>query len=250
MMESDARFLSLAQSGQRAAEVADDGIDWDETVLKPRWMTARIYGSAISQLYYGERATIEMCKRLMDDIETPAVRGFIETQIADEERHLDYYERYLARLGEFGDIEEGVAMAYDGALAWRGSHHGAIVAFHVILEGEGLAIQQLYSDWFRCPLYRQVNALIARDEGRHVAFGRTYLKATLGALPLEERIEIFRWIRALWFHCADAIHAETPRVVSMLVGRDWSDRRWKRQEDTLAKIGLIAPGEEALFARV
>ena len=249
-MDFDSRLLSLATSGRRAAAVSDDGIDWDRPLLKPRWMTARMYGSAISQLYYGERATIEMCERLMADIGDRSVRGFIDTQIADEKRHLAYYERYLGRLGEFGDIKEGVAMAYDGALSWRGSHHGAIVAFHVILEGEGLAIQQLYSDWFRCPLYRDVNALIARDEGRHVAFGRMYLKANLGALPMEERIEIYRWIRALWFRCADAIHAETPRAVSLLVGRDWSDRRWKRQEGTLSKIGLIAPGEEAVFARV
>ena len=219
-MQREDFLLSLTRSGNRAAEVGDAGIDWTLPASKPRWMPRRAYSTAISQLYYGELASIEMCERLLGVIDDATARRFIGTQIADERRHVGYYEKYLARVGDIGVIEEGVAMAYQGPLTWPGSYHGAIVAFHVVLEGEGLRIQRLYGDWFRCPLFQQVNALIARDEGRHVAFGRHFLKESLDALPLDERLAIFRWIKALWFDCAAAIRAEMPRTVSLLVGRE------------------------------
>lgn len=249
-MRRDDWLRSLTGSGRRAAAAGDLGVDWGAPASKPRWMPARAYTTAISQLYHGERATIRMCERLIGDIDDPEARHFLFTQIADEKRHVTYYERYLARFGDIGTIEEGVAMAYQGALAWPGTHHGAIVAFHVVLEGEGLRIQRLYGDWFRCPLFQQINALIARDEGRHVAFGRRYLKESLGLLPLEERLEIFRWIRTLWFECAGAIRAEMPLSVSLLVGREWAEHRWRRQRRTLANIGLIHSNETGIFDRV
>lgn len=248
-MLQDDRLLSLAESGHRAAAAGDAAIDWDRRAAPTRWLPVRAYRTAISQLYYGEQATIAMCARLSAEITDPAVRRFLATQVADERRHLAYYERYLARLGGIAPIEEGVAMAYEGALAWPGSHHGAVLAFHVVLEGEGLRVQQLYGDWFPCPLFRQVNALIARDEGRHVGFGRHYLRRSLPALPFEERVAIYRWIRDLWFDCAKAIRAEMPPFVSTLVGHAWAAHRWAKQRQTLIKIGLMQADEIETFDR-
>jgi hypothetical protein len=248
-MRQDNLLLSLTETGRRAAVLGDTGIDWDLPIAKPRWMSSRAYSTAISQLYYGELATIEMCERLTRCLDDAEACRFIATQIADERRHVGYYERYLARIGDIGAIEEGVEMAYQGALAWPGSYHGAIVAFHVILEGEGLRIQRLYGDWFPCPLFQQINALIARDEGRHVTFGRHFLKESLDDLSFDERLAIFRWIKALWFDCAAAIRAEMPRAASLLVGRAWAENRWQRQQQTLLNIGLVQRNEIDAFDR-
>ena len=239
----------LAAGGRRAAASAGAAIDWDTPIKPPAWMTRRAYITAISQLYYGELATTEMCRRLLATLDDPAATAFIRTQIADEERHTAFYERYLRRAGAIGDIEEGVAMAYRGALAWHGSHHGSIVAFHLVMEGEGLRLQNLYSNWFPCPLFAQMNAAIARDEARHVAFGKIYLRATLDELSREERVAIFRWIRTLWFDCADAIRTEMPQAVKLLLGRKWLDERWRQQARALVGIGLIGKDEAALFER-
>jgi hypothetical protein len=249
-MLRESLLRSLAESGKRAAVDGDAAIDWDLPASRPRWLSERAYRTAISQLYYGERATIDFCEMLATEISDPPVRRFLATQIADERRHMTYYERYLARVGGIGDIEEGVAMAYEGARAWPGSYHGAILAFHVVLEGEGLRIQRLYGDWFPCPLFQQINKVIARDEGRHIGFGRHVLRASLAALPADERAAMYRWIRDLWFECAGAIRAEMPRSVSLLVGRAWAEERWQRQRQTLCHIGLMRPDETDVFDRV
>ena len=174
-----AQLDRLTDKGLGAAAITDDGIDWDTGVKKPAWLRMQYVRTAISQLYYGELATITMCERLLRELDDENAIRFVKTQVADEQRHAGYYERYLARAGGIEEICDGVAMAYEGALGWRGSYHGAIVAFHIVLEGEGLRLQQLYGDWFPCPLFKQMNALIARDEGRHVAFGKIFLRRQL-----------------------------------------------------------------------
>ena len=244
------RLRRLSAQGRRAAAEGDAEIDWDTPIEPPIWMPRRGVVTAISQLYYGELAAIEMCERLLPQLGDPAAENFVRSQIADEKRHVAYYGRYLRRVGDIGTIEEGVAMAYDGALAWRGSYHGAIAAFHVVLEGEGLRLQSLYSRWFPCPLFRRMNALIARDEGRHVAFGKISLREKLRALPFEERLEILTWLRSLWFDCADAIRGDMPGAVSRLVGRSWAEEKWRRQHRTLVDIGLIAEDERAIVNRL
>ena len=243
------RLDRLTEKGLRAAAVADNGIDWDTRIKKPAWLRMQYVRTAISQLYFGELATITMCERLLRELDDGNAIRFVRTQIADEQRHVRYYERYLARAGGIEDICDGVAMAYEGALAWRGSYHGAIVAFHIVLEGEGLRLQQLYGNWFPCPLYKQINTLIARDDGRHVAFGKIFLRRQLQALPLEERIVIYQWVRALWFDCAGPIQADMPGIVFRAVGRRWAENRWRRQREALIDIGLIHPHETAQFDR-
>jgi hypothetical protein len=148
-----ARLHRLTEKGLRAADITDDGIDWDIGIKKPAWLRMQYVRTAVSQLYFGELATITMCERLLRELDDDNAIRFVRTQIADEQRHVRYYERYLARAGGIEEICEGVAMAYDGALAWRGSYHGAIVAFHIVLEGEGLRLLQLYGVWVLCTLF-------------------------------------------------------------------------------------------------
>lgn len=241
------RLARLAAHGHAAASCADTAVDWAVPIKPPAWLPRRGYVTAISQFYYGELATIEICKRILPELRDPSAARFVRTQIADEERHAALYARYLGQVGGIGEIEEGVAMAYRGARAWRGSHHGPIILSHVVLEGEGLRLQNLYSRWFACPLYQQINRVIARDEARHVAFGKIYLRGTLPRLPLEERIETFRWIRSLWFDCAHALRREMPQSVLLLLGRKWMADRWRQQSRGLVDIGLIGVDELALF---
>ena len=118
-----------------------------------------------------------------------------------------------------------------------------------VMEGEGLRLQKLYSDWFPCPLFAQMNTVIARDEARHVAFGKVYLRDSLGALSAGERVEIFRWIRTLWFDCADALRTEMPPALRLLLGKKWMGDRWRQQSHALVGIGLIGEDEEAIFER-
>ncbi len=243
------RLARLAADGSKAATRASDAVDWTAPIKPPAWMPRRGYITAVSQFYHGELATIEICKRVLPELADPLAQEFVRTQIADEERHAALYARYLNQLGGIGEIEAGVAKAYQGARAWRGTHLGPIILSHIVLEGEGLRLQHLYSRWFPCPLFRQINRTVARDEARHVAFGKIYLRRTLPDLPLDERMAIYRWIRSMWFDCADAIRGEMPQSIVLLLGRTWMADRWRQPQRDLVAIGLVGDDEIARFER-
>lgn len=137
---------------------------------------------------------------MIAELPEPEARRFLGTQTADEGQHARVYRAYLERLGDIAPIDEAVATALEGGLEWSGSYHGPLVAF----EGEALRLQQEFSELFPCRLFRQVNGRISRDEARHVAFGRIYLGDKLAALPFNERVAIYHWVRELWHECARA----------------------------------------------
>ena len=247
--EGVARLAALtgnALNGQWSPKAA---IDWDVGVAIPWWIPNKTYVAIVSQLYYAEIAALRMCRRLLDEVPEPEARRFLDTQAADEARHARVYRAYLARLGDIAPIDEALATALEGGLEWPGSYHGVLVACHVVLEGEAVRLQNKLSEIFPCPLFRQINAKISRDEARHVAFGKIYLRDKLKALALDERIEIYRWVQGLWRTCTranDGCHL-SPASVVIRLSRSRLHRRWHKQARALSDIGLISD-DEALLA--
>lgn len=247
-----AKLEALTRNALSGQWSADGAIDWDQAPRLPGWLPDRVYASVVSQLYHGERATLAMCRRLSRELAGTPAETFLRTQIADEERHADIYADYLDRLGIMVPPDEAMAAAYDGALAWRGSYHAPVVAFHIVLEGEALDLLQACSKRFPCPLFRQINRRVSHDEARHIAFGKLFLRERVRMLPLDERLEIYRWVRSLWRHCAAATKARYGLFgrFALRTGPAALEARWQRQAEALAEIGLIGPGEAETFARV
>ena len=238
---------ALTVNGLNGQWSADTALDWDQDVVVPKWMSNDVYVSAISQLYYGEMATLRMCRRLASELADPEARRFLQTQIADESRHVGVYEDYLKRLGDIAPMHASVKKAHEAGFSWTGSYHGIIVAFHVMLEGEALRAQERFATWFPCPLFRQINKKVSRDEARHIAFGKIYLRDRLVALPQDERFEILRWVRSIWGDCLHAAmdHYRIPGIVTQRMRRSWMESRWQKQIKALADIGLVAADEVA-----
>jgi hypothetical protein len=182
-----------------------------------------------------------LCAALRPHLADAEARAFIDLQEIDERRHAAAYERYLARLGEVAGPDAATTATLEGGLAWRGHPLGLMIAFHIVLEGEALTIQHDLAAHSPCPLFRALNARAARDEARHVAFGKAYLRGRLGALSIEERAEIYRWVRALWHDCSQAIRARYTGVsrAFFALSRGSMAERWARHRRALAELGLL-----------
>lgn len=234
----------LAEKGARAQWSTADIGAWENEIGLPRWLPRSFAAAVVSQFYHGEQATLTMCRRLLDEIEEPAARRCIEIQIVDEERHAEVYETYVTRIGHLHPIDPGLSAAYAGALAWDGPPQGLIAAFNIVLEGEALFALDYLGGWLPCPLFRRINARIARDEARHMAFGRLYLKATVGALDRDRRLEIVRWLEGLWSGTARGIldRFAIPNGVIRRRCRTWVDTGWHDHRRALAAVGLPGTG--------
>ncbi|MBI3452771.1 MAG: ferritin-like domain-containing protein [Rhodospirillales bacterium] len=242
---------SLTAKAQRAQWSLDADIDWTLKVKPPGWLARRAYVDAISQLLHAEHATRRVCIRLAVELADPAARAFLATQIADEDRHIAAYTRYLARLGDIAPADPALIRTFAAAEEWAGPPQGLLAAFHVVLESEAVRLQDEVTSWFPCPLFRAMNAAIVRDEARHVAFGRIWLGATVDALSPDQRVEIYRWVRGLWRDCA-----KVEREVGPLRGRflrqlhaGYVEAKWPRYRRILCETGLIddadAPADDA-----
>ena len=116
-----------------------------------------------------------------------------------------------------------------------------IVAFHILLEGEALRLQQDLVKWFPCPLLSQINRKISRDEARHVAFGKILLQNEIMGIDIDERMAIYLWVKSIWGECSRAALARfaMPGPVAKGIAHYRLGRRWTRAVRTFEEIGLI-----------
>ena len=202
--DGDNRLTKLLENVTDGQWSPIEDIKWDQEPMLPTWISPKLYAAAVSQLYYGEIATIWACQRLLAELTGARVRQFLRAQINDEERHAETYLGYLRKLGDVAPMDESLATALAGTMTWLGSYHGLIVAFHILLEGEALRLQQDLIKWFPCPLLSQINKKISRDEARHVAFGKILLQNEIMGLDVDERMSIYLWVKSIWGECSRA----------------------------------------------
>ena len=222
-----------------------DDIDWDIEAVVPAWLPRKFHAALISQFYHGERATIRMCRALLDGVTDPLVRRCLNLQIEDEERHARVYTDYLARIGDFAPPEPALEAAFAEALSWSGPPQAMVSAFNIILEGEALRALEDLGGWLPCPLFQRINVRICRDEARHFAFGRIYLKATMGGLDQSQRLDIFRRLKGLWrdtaFGTLDGFWI--PGLITRRRRRNWAEEGWQVHLKSLIEVGLIGSDE-------
>jgi len=239
--ESFARLAAKARAGQWSA--AED-IDWRRRPRLPLWITQDQARAAISQLYHGEIATSRMCRALLGGFESGPARRCLEFQIADEARHAEAFKRYLGSLGGVAEMDRNLAWALDAAGKGPAGPLGAMVAFHVVVEGEVLRVQDSLTRPLPCPLLKQINRRVARDEARHVAFGRIYLTEAVVDLSTDARSRLHGWVQDLWRQTTDLALAESVGSgMARRVLRSWLSGGWRHHEAALRQIG-VAPGPD------
>lgn len=240
------RVEKLAQKSLDAQWSAETEIAWEHEIALPFWLPKRFYTSAISQFFYGEQVTAEICRRSLEAWKDhEAVASCIETQIADEERHSVVYSRYLERLGDIAPVDPVLKEGMDAALSWSGPPEACLIAVQILLEGEALRSLDILASKFCCPLFEDINRRISQDEARHVAFGRLFLTERLKTFEQEERIVVYRWIKKLWEEVAGGTLTQIniPGFIHRRVRRRWMDNGWQNHSRALMDIGLVTADE-------
>jgi ribonucleoside-diphosphate reductase beta chain len=202
---SYAQLYNLWERQQWATQDIDftqDRIDWHERIPEEERFQ-RMYG--LSSFFIGEQKVAEELGPMMRAAPTEEMRVFLCTQIADEARHVQFFNRFY---GEVGVLE---ADSLEGRLAETGEHVNpefdelfdemlksrvdhlarapedleklveAVTLYHMVIEG----MLALTGQHFILEYNEQVGTLpgfvegfnkIARDEHRHVAFGARFLR--------------------------------------------------------------------------
>lgn len=229
----------LSAKGQRAAARPPDLI-WQELAEEPLLEEDGLAARIAEQFLVGEKLTASACARLQNLVPLAEARDCLALQAEDELRHADLYGRYLDGRRPASGESVLLELVAQRILAWRGPPEAVILALHVILEGEALALQETARRFTRCSRFAALTRFIALDEARHVAFGQHYLPAALAQLTPGERRHIHTWLHDLWFDAMEHLPRSLPLpvITRTLIG-PWSMRRWADWQPQLAALGLL-----------
>lgn len=247
MTSLNAQLRALSAKGAQADGEHPD-LDWSQPRSRLTLWQRPVVCGIVNQFIGGEEATARLCKEVAPRIGLAAARDFLMIQVEDERRHAEIYRRYLMRLDGKPAQQSLLDQAVERSLSWKGAPEAALLAFHVIVEGEALAFQDKARARISDPLFDDMSRQIAKDEARHIAFGRLYLSQSLPNLPLQERVEIYHWLRALWFDGTTRLaRGQLGKIVATAMPRSWMQKRWEHWHSALAAAGLFDGADPSDF---
>jgi ribonucleoside-diphosphate reductase beta chain len=174
----------------------------------------RMYG--LSSFFIGEQRVTEELGPMMVAAPTEDMRVFLSTQIADEARHVRFFDRFYSEVGVLeadtldGRLEETSAHLNPAFETLFGDMLGsrvrrlsadptdiealieAVTLYHMVIEGMlALTGQHFIIDFNEqqgtLPGFVRGFNFVARDEHRHVAFGARFLRDAVAEQPQYKR---------------------------------------------------------------
>ena len=183
-------------------DFTQDRIDWHERI-SPEERFQRMYG--LSSFFIGEQRVAAELGPMMRAAPDEEMRIFLCTQIADEARHVAFFDRFYSEVGvleadNLGDrleetsahLNENFGTLFDEMLAGKVDRLAAqpddletlveaVTLYHMVIEGMLALTGQHFiisynEDVGTLPGFVEGFNNVARDEHRHVAFGARFLR--------------------------------------------------------------------------
>jgi ribonucleoside-diphosphate reductase beta chain len=183
-------------------DFSQDRVDWHER-FDDEERLARMYG--LSSFFIGEQRVAAELGPIMRAAPREDMRVFLCTQIADEARHVAFFDRFYSEVGVLeadglqdrlaetaGHLNPEFGLLFDDLLRRRVDRLAAepgdtealveaITIYHMVIEGMlALTGQHFIIDYNEqlgtLPGFVEGFTNVARDEHRHVAFGARFLR--------------------------------------------------------------------------
>jgi len=167
---------------------------WDKLDKKREIPKLRQLGTSwmLSNFLHGEQGALLATSQIVAAVPNPDAKLYASTQVMDEARHVEAYDRYLREKVEVTfPISPHLRKLLDQILQetrWDMKYLG----MQIMVEGLALAAFGFISQTSQEPLIREIVKMIMQDEARHVAFGVLSLKGVyedMTASELREREE-------------------------------------------------------------
>jgi len=125
----------------------------------------------LSQFLHGEQGALQAACQVTEAVQFFDGKLYGGTQVVDEARHVEVYDRYLReKIGTGYPVSEHLKSLLDVILEdtrWDMKYLG----MQLMVEGLALAAFGLIHRFSDEPLLKEIVHLVMRDEARHVAFG-------------------------------------------------------------------------------
>jgi hypothetical protein len=194
--ETRAKLRDLYDKAVRAQWISDDVLPWATDVdldrpmgpdeLQPlfgseiwnrmteaerRAMGRETFSWTLSQFMHGEQGALLATAQLVDSVDNIDAKLYAASQVVDEARHVDVYNRYVhSKIGFSYPINPYLKTLLDMIL--RDSRWDMkFLGMQIMVEGLALAAFGMIRTNTQEPLLKALTSYVMGDEARHVAFG-------------------------------------------------------------------------------
>ena len=210
----DSRMLRLYERGKAKQWIAAERIDWAQELdfdnpmqlppsalplagsalvarMSQREQTALVRAHqswTISQFLHGEQGALICAGRVVQQVPDLNAKLFAATQVIDEARHVELYQRLALKFGAVLPMADGLQTLL-GQVIQDQRWDMIYLGMQIVIEGLALASFARIRDQAQNPLAASVHAYVMEDEARHVAFGSISLSDYYPHLTQAERDE-------------------------------------------------------------
>jgi P-aminobenzoate N-oxygenase AurF len=181
----------------------------------------RVSAWRLSQFLHGEQGALVVCGQLVNSIPELDAKLYASTQVVDEGRHVEVFERYVKKLHKIYPVDPLLKAVLDEILAtnlWELK----LLGMQMIVEGLAIAAFNVMRRQTADPTLTQLLDYVLQDEGRHVNFGYFALRRSIPNMEPDKRA----YLEDFTFKACDVMYARDERTGFRSIRTVWNEMGW------------------------
>src|SRR2546423_8312946 len=191
------------------------------TPEEQREVEVRVSAWRLSQFLHGEQGALVVCGQLVNGIPELDAKLYAATQVGDEGRHVEVFERYVKRLHKIYPVDPLLRAVLAEILVttlWELKRLG----MQRIVEGLAIAAFNLMRKQTGDVTLGQLLDYVLQDEGRHVNFGYFALRRSIPDMEAAKR----EYLEDFTYRVCDLLYARDERTGFRSIQDVWNEMGW------------------------
>jgi hypothetical protein len=208
----------------------------------------RVSAWRLSQFLHGEQGALLVCGQLVNSVPELDAKLYASTQVVDEGRHVEVFEKYVKRLHRIYPVDPLLKGLIDEILStplWELK----LLGMQMIIEGLAIAAFNVMAKQTGDATLAQLLDYVLQDEGRHVNFGYFALRRSIPAMEPDRRATLEDFA----FRACDAMYGRDERTGFQSIKGVWQEMGWDGDgiwRDTIANSATTKAFNRLLFTEV
>src|SRR5205085_3789178 len=172
------------------------------TAEERREIEIKVSAWRLSQFLHGEQGALVVCGQLVNAIPELDAKLYASTQVVDEGRHVEVFERYVKKLHKIYPVDPLLKAVLDEILVtnlWELK----LVGMQMLVEGLAIAAFNVMRKQTADPTLSTLLDYVMQDEGRHVNFGYFALRRAIPQMEAAKR----EYLEDFCFRACDMLYS-------------------------------------------
>ncbi len=202
----------------------------------------------LSQFLHGEQGALLVASQLVNSIPELDCKLYASTQVVDEGRHVEVFEKYVKKLHKIYPVDPLLKDLIDRILAselWELK----LLGMQMLIEGLAIAAFNLMHKQTGDSTLRDLLDYVLQDEGRHVNFGYFALRRAVPTMEAGRR----ELLEDFALEACDAMYGRDERTGFRSSRAVWSEMGWDAEAiwlDTVRNSQTLKAFNRFLFTEI